>query len=110
MSAASAVAWHACTKAATLHITMKVRFDMIGREPGFPPSGVNGTFELAINVGEPAHVDAAFARMVAGGAGAIYEPRDERIPYSVAARRQTRGRDAPSAYAPAELLELRASG
>lgn len=44
--------------------------------PGFPP-GINGTFELAINVGDPSNVDATFERYTAAGAQPIYEPRDE---------------------------------
>ena len=41
------------------------------------PSGLNGTFELALNVGKPANVDTTFESMVAKGAKAVYSPRNE---------------------------------
>lgn len=41
------------------------------------PKGLNGTFELAINVGEPKNVDITFKKMIEGGANSIYEPRNE---------------------------------
>lgn len=50
--------------------------DLLGVRPGFPP-GIDGTFELAINVGEPSNVDATFERYTAGGARPVYAPRDE---------------------------------
>ena len=50
--------------------------DLLGQEPSFP-EGINGSFELAINVGEPIEVDRSFQRMVDGGATPIYGPRDE---------------------------------
>ena len=49
---------------------------LLGQEPSFP-KGINGTFELAINVGEPTNVDATFETMLKGGASEIYPPRDE---------------------------------
>jgi catechol 2,3-dioxygenase-like lactoylglutathione lyase family enzyme len=49
---------------------------LLGQEPSFP-KGINGTFELAINVGEPTNVDATFETMLNGGANEIYPPRDE---------------------------------
>jgi len=49
---------------------------LLGQEPSFP-SGINGTFELAINVGEAAGVDKTYHRMVQAGAKEIYAPRDE---------------------------------
>jgi len=49
---------------------------ILGQEPTYP-SGINGTFELAINVGKPENVDLVFNRMVMAGAEAIYGPRDE---------------------------------
>ena len=49
---------------------------LLGQEPSFP-KGINGTFELAINVGEPTNVDATFQTMRDGGASEIYPPRDE---------------------------------
>lgn len=50
--------------------------ELLGQEPSYP-SGINGTFELAINVGEPPQVDATFHRLVESGAQPIYSPRDE---------------------------------
>ena len=50
--------------------------ELLGRKPGYP-EGINGTFELALNVGEPARVDEIWERMLAGGAGEVYGPRDE---------------------------------
>lgn len=49
---------------------------LLGRDPSFP-KGINGTFELAINVGEARQVDEIFWRMVKAGAKEIYAPRDE---------------------------------
>lgn len=49
---------------------------LLGQEPSFP-EGINGTFELAINVGAPENVDNTFKRMVDAGAEPIYQPRDE---------------------------------
>ena len=39
--------------------------------------GVNGSFELAINVGDPAKVDSTYHRLIANGATGIYTPRNE---------------------------------
>ena len=49
---------------------------LLGQQPSFP-AGINGSFELAINVGEPANVDPTFQRLIDAGAQAIYPPRDE---------------------------------
>ncbi len=49
---------------------------LLGLLPSFPAE-VNGTFELAINVGEPGNVDEAFSKFVQGGAYPVYDPRDE---------------------------------
>ena len=49
---------------------------LLGQEPSFP-DGINGTFELAINVGKPEQVDVVFTKMVDGGAMPIYKPRNE---------------------------------
>jgi uncharacterized glyoxalase superfamily protein PhnB len=49
---------------------------LLDQEPSFP-DGINGTFELAINVGAPENVDTTFNKMVSSGAKPIYEPRDE---------------------------------
>lgn len=49
---------------------------LLGHKPSFP-QGLNGTFELAINVGEPENVDKVFTRMVENGATSVYQPRNE---------------------------------
>ncbi|MEJ2052696.1 MAG: VOC family protein [Calditrichaceae bacterium] len=49
---------------------------ILGREPSYP-EGINGTFELAVNVGKPENVDITFKKMVEAGAKPVYEPRDE---------------------------------
>jgi lactoylglutathione lyase len=49
---------------------------LLGTEPTFP-SDLNGTFELAIDLPRSEDVDAEFDRLVAGGARAVYRPRDE---------------------------------
>jgi lactoylglutathione lyase len=49
---------------------------LLGSEPGYP-EGLNGTFELAINVGEPPNVDKTYERLVSAGAKPVYPPRDE---------------------------------
>ncbi len=50
--------------------------ELLGTKPSFP-SGINGTFELAVNVGAPEHVDATFEAWTGAGAQPIYGPRDE---------------------------------
>jgi len=50
--------------------------NLLGQTPSYP-DGVNGTFELAINVGKPENVDETFKRLISNGAIPIYEPRDE---------------------------------
>jgi lactoylglutathione lyase len=49
---------------------------LLGQTPEFPKR-LNGTFELAINVGQPENVDTRFAEIVAHGGTVIYPPRDE---------------------------------
>jgi len=49
---------------------------LLGRTPEFPQK-LNGTFELAINVGAPENVDLKFQEIIAGGATEIYAPRNE---------------------------------
>ena len=41
------------------------------------PDGLNGTLELAFDVGTVADVDGAYARAVAAGAAPVYPPTDE---------------------------------
>lgn len=49
---------------------------LLGQEPSFP-SGINGTFELAIELPTSADVDQEFTRIVAAGGRPVYTPRDE---------------------------------
>ena len=49
---------------------------LLGQKPSFP-KGINGTFELAINVGEPKNVDDTYNRIIDKGAKSIYAPRNE---------------------------------
>lgn len=49
---------------------------LLGTTPEFPKK-LNGTFELAINVGEPPNVDIKFKEIIAKGGTEIYTPRDE---------------------------------
>lgn len=50
--------------------------ELLGQKPSFP-KGLNGTFELAINVGKPENVDLMFEKLVSKGATPIYKPRNE---------------------------------
>lgn len=50
--------------------------EILGQKPSYP-SGINGTFELALNVGKPESVDENFKRFTNSGAKVIYEPRNE---------------------------------
>ena len=50
--------------------------EMLGTPPDFP-QGLNGTFELALNVGQPQNVDVKFQELVQRGGRAVYAPRDE---------------------------------
>jgi lactoylglutathione lyase len=50
--------------------------ELLGVEPGYP-KGINGTFELALNVGAPENVDSEFKRIVSKGGKKIYGPRNE---------------------------------
>jgi len=49
---------------------------LLGRAPGYP-EGLNGTFELAIDVPTYLEVDEEFARVVKAGAKEVDPPRDE---------------------------------
>ena len=49
---------------------------LLGQEPSYP-SGLNGTFELAIDLPTSADADRVFAQVVAGGGRPVYAPRDE---------------------------------
>jgi catechol 2,3-dioxygenase-like lactoylglutathione lyase family enzyme len=49
---------------------------LLGQEPSYP-DGLNGTFELAIDMPSFEDVDPTFKRLVELGARPVYEPRDE---------------------------------
>jgi lactoylglutathione lyase len=49
---------------------------LLGQTPEYPKN-LNGTFELAINVGDPANVDKKFKELIGKGGIEIYPPRDE---------------------------------
>jgi uncharacterized glyoxalase superfamily protein PhnB len=49
---------------------------LLGQTPSFP-TGLNGTFEIAIDLPTSNDVDREYARVVAGGGKPVYEPRDE---------------------------------
>jgi lactoylglutathione lyase len=49
---------------------------LFGQTPTFP-SGMNGTFEIAIDLPTSADVDREFTRVIAAGARTVYAPRDE---------------------------------
>jgi len=49
---------------------------LLGQTPTYP-SGLNGTFELAIDLPTSADADRMFERVVRAGARAVYAPRDE---------------------------------
>ena len=49
---------------------------LLGTDPGFP-DGINGTFELAIDLPHSVDVDREFERVTANGAAVVYPPRDE---------------------------------
>jgi lactoylglutathione lyase len=49
---------------------------LLGQNPSFP-KGINGSFELAINVGAPGNVDETYHRFITSGAKSIYPPRNE---------------------------------
>ena len=50
--------------------------ELLGQTPSYP-EGINGTFELSLNVGEPENVDSTYKKYLEGGAQGIYAPRDE---------------------------------
>jgi lactoylglutathione lyase len=69
----------------SMHPEEGVRFSMferahlpkiLGQTPAYP-DGVNGTFELAVDLPTSADADREFERMTTAGAKEIYPPRDE---------------------------------
>jgi catechol 2,3-dioxygenase-like lactoylglutathione lyase family enzyme len=49
---------------------------LLGRQPSYP-TGLNGTFEVAIDLPHYADVDGEFEKLLAAGAKPVYQPRDE---------------------------------
>jgi catechol 2,3-dioxygenase-like lactoylglutathione lyase family enzyme len=49
---------------------------LLGTVPEYS-KGLNGTFELALNVGVAENVDITFENIIAKGGKAVYEPRSE---------------------------------
>lgn len=49
---------------------------LFGKSPSYP-SGLNGTFELAIDLPTSEDVDREFERVITAGGKSVYEPRDE---------------------------------
>jgi lactoylglutathione lyase len=49
---------------------------LLGQTPAYP-GGLNGTFELSIDLPTSADADAAYERVVKGGGKPVYAPRDE---------------------------------
>lgn len=49
---------------------------LLGQTPSYP-TGVNGTFEIAIDLPSSSEVDREFERIVAAGAQPVYSPRNE---------------------------------
>jgi lactoylglutathione lyase len=49
---------------------------LLGQTPGYP-AGLNGTFELAIDLPTSPDADQMYARVVAAGGQPVYAPRDE---------------------------------
>ena len=49
---------------------------LLGQTPEYPKN-LNGTFELAINVGKPENVDVKFQEIISKGGKEIYPPRNE---------------------------------
>jgi lactoylglutathione lyase len=50
--------------------------ELLGQNPSYP-NGLNGTFELAIDLPVPADVDREFEQVVKAGGQPIYAPRQE---------------------------------
>ena len=50
--------------------------ELLGSVPGYP-RGLNGTFELAFNVGAPEQVDIVYQKILEGGGSSVYAPRNE---------------------------------
>jgi len=49
---------------------------LLGQTPDYPDN-INGTFELAINVGKPENVDSKYQEIIEKGGKEIYQPRNE---------------------------------
>jgi len=55
---------------------------LLGQPPTYP-SGLNGTFELAIDLSTSMDVDREFDRIVKAGARPVYAPRDEAMGHAI---------------------------
>jgi lactoylglutathione lyase len=49
---------------------------LLGQTPGYP-AGLNGSFELAIDLPTSTDADRMYAQVIAAGAQPVYAPRDE---------------------------------
>jgi len=49
---------------------------ILGQDPAYP-DGINGTFELAVDLPTSADADREFERVIKAGARVVYAPRDE---------------------------------
>ena len=65
------------------HISIRVALyqrrmlpDLLGQIPAYP-NGINGTFELAIDLPNFEDVDPEYERLLKGGARPVYAPRNE---------------------------------
>ena len=62
-----------------IRVSMYARSELpklLGQPPEFP-ARLNGTFELAINVGAPENVDTKFKEIIDRGGREVYAPRNE---------------------------------
>ncbi|MBN1499849.1 MAG: VOC family protein [Spirochaetes bacterium] len=50
--------------------------DLLGQTPSYT-EGLNGTFELAVNVGNPENVDETYSKILSSGGKSVYAPRNE---------------------------------
>lgn len=66
-------------KHAGIRFSMYARSELpglLGSTPSYP-KGINGTFELAIDLPTSTEADEVYRRVVAGGGKPVYPPRDE---------------------------------
>ena len=63
--------------AATLILYGRKDFETMTAKPYTYPAGMNGTMELAFDVGAPADVDTEYNHVVTAGAAPVFPPTDE---------------------------------